>query len=174
MDKVLRTITITVLVPLAGLFSNHRVLEKLATRPRAEPVEEPQRTARRRQPLSPEQIDAIALSVAQMQRGRSNIVQARSFSEMLAQAIQRYQNRAIEAAEWRTYRAEAAEGNSGAISEVASARDGSHSTAPKGFDQNGPLPRQAPLKYRHIPALAFLALGHFASNLDGAVYEFTA
>jgi len=30
------------------------------------------------------------------QRGRSNIVQARSFSEMLAQAIQRYQNRAID------------------------------------------------------------------------------
>lgn len=59
MDKVLRTITITVLVPLAGLFSNHRVLEKLATRPRAEPVEEPQRTARRRQPLSPEQIDEL-------------------------------------------------------------------------------------------------------------------
>ncbi len=30
------------------------------------------------------------------QRRRSNIVQARSFSEMLAQAIQRYQNRAID------------------------------------------------------------------------------
>jgi type I restriction enzyme R subunit len=33
------------------------------------------------------------------QRGRKNVVQARSFSEMLEQAIRRYQNRAIEAAQ---------------------------------------------------------------------------
>jgi type I restriction enzyme R subunit len=32
-------------------------------------------------------------------RGRKNVVQARSFSEMLAQALRRYQNRAIEAAQ---------------------------------------------------------------------------
>jgi hypothetical protein len=42
-----------------------------------------------------------------------------------------------------------------------------------GFDQNGHLRRQESLRYRHIPALSFLASGHFASNLDGAVYEFT-
>jgi hypothetical protein len=45
---------------------------------------------------------------------------------------------------------------------------------PKGFDQNGTSLRQEALKYRHIPAPSFLALSHFASNLDGAVYEFTA
>src|SRR5438093_13551917 len=32
-------------------------------------------------------------------RGRKNVVQARSFSEMLEQAIRRYQNRAIAAAQ---------------------------------------------------------------------------
>jgi type I restriction enzyme R subunit len=32
-------------------------------------------------------------------RGRKNVVQARSFAEMLAQALRRYQNRAIEAAQ---------------------------------------------------------------------------
>ena len=32
-------------------------------------------------------------------RGRKNVVQARSFAEMLEQAIRRYQNRAIETAQ---------------------------------------------------------------------------
>jgi hypothetical protein len=43
-----------------------------------------------------------------------------------------------------------------------------------GFDQNGHLRRQESLRYRHIPALSFLAPGHFAANLDGAIHEFTA
>ncbi|CAM4149092.1 hypothetical protein NOLU111490_09895 [Novosphingobium lubricantis] len=43
-----------------------------------------------------------------------------------------------------------------------------------GFDQNGHLPRQSGLKYRHIPEPSFLAPGRFASNLDGVVYAFTA
>tara|TARA_Y100000815_G_C13330258_1_gene495697 strand:- start:492 stop:647 length:156 start_codon:yes stop_codon:yes gene_type:complete len=44
---------------------------------------------------------------------------------------------------------------------------------PGGFDQNGPALRRQALKYRHIPAACVLALTHFASNLDGAVYGFT-
>jgi hypothetical protein len=46
--------------------------------------------------------------------------------------------------------------------------------ASEGFDQNGHLLRQESLKYRHIPALSFLASARSASNLGGAVYEFTA
>jgi hypothetical protein len=46
--------------------------------------------------------------------------------------------------------------------------------ASEGFDQNGHLRRQESLRYRHIPALSFLAPGHFAANLDGVIYEFTA
>jgi hypothetical protein len=50
--------------------------------------------------------------------------------------------------------------------------DGSHSGVPQGFDQNGPLLRQETWKYRHIPAASFLALSHFASNLEGAGIEY--
>jgi hypothetical protein len=39
--------------------------------------------------------------------------------------------------------------------------------------QNGPSLRQETWKYGRIPAASFLALNHFASNLDGAIYEFT-
>ncbi|WP_327195336.1 hypothetical protein, partial [Sphingomonas sp. LH128] len=62
----------------------------------------------------------------------------------------------------------------GCPSKAASVRDGSHSGVPKGFDQKGPAPRRQALKYRHIPSPCLLALSHFASNLDGAVYEFTS
>jgi hypothetical protein len=66
-----------------------------------------------------------------------------------------------------------AAGRAGCPSKAASGRDGSHLDVPSGFDQNGPSLRQEVLKYRHIPAPSFLALNHFASNLDDAVYEFT-
>jgi hypothetical protein len=39
--------------------------------------------------------------------------------------------------------------------------------------QNGPSLRQETLEYGSIPAASFLALNHFASDLDGAIYEFT-
>jgi len=42
-----------------------------------------------------------------------------------------------------------------------------------GFPQNGSLLRQKALKYGHIPGRPFLALNHFASNIDGRL-EFTA
>jgi hypothetical protein len=83
-------------------------------------------------------------------------------------------NSAIEAPEWRTYRAKAPAGKAGCLSKGDLVRDGSHSGVPAGFDQNGPLPRRLGLQYRHIPAPRLLASGHFASNLDGAVHEFTA
>ncbi|MXO66600.1 hypothetical protein [Altericroceibacterium endophyticum] len=53
-------------------------------------------------------------------------------------------------------------------------REGSHLGVAKRFGQNGPSLRQEALKYRHIPTPSFLTLSHFASNLDGTVYEFTA
>jgi hypothetical protein len=45
---------------------------------------------------------------------------------------------------------------------------------PSGFGQNGPSLRQEASKYGHIPSTSFLTLNHFAPNLDGAIYEFTA
>jgi hypothetical protein len=72
-----------------------------------------------------------------------------------------------------TSRAEGAAGRAGCPSKAALVRDGSHLGVPSGFDQNGPSLRQEDLKYRHIPSPSFLTLNHFASNLDGAVYEFT-
>ncbi|ABD26156.1 hypothetical protein Saro_1716 [Novosphingobium aromaticivorans DSM 12444] len=83
-------------------------------------------------------------------------------------------NGTIEAPEWRTYRAERSAAGAGCPCKGVSVRDGSHSGVPSGFDQNGHLPRQSGLKYRHIPAPSFLAPGRFASNLDGAIHEFTA
>ena len=44
---------------------------------------------------------------------------------------------------------------------------------PSDLTQNGPSLRQETLKYGRIPAASFLTLNHFASNLDGAIYEFT-
>jgi len=43
-----------------------------------------------------------------------------------------------------------------------------------GFDQKGPYRRREGLKYRHIPAPSLLVLRLFASNLERAIYEFTA
>jgi hypothetical protein len=86
----------------------------------------------------------------------------------------------IEAPKWRTYRAKSPAGKAGCLSKGGLVRDGSHLGVPPffrrggGFDQNGTSLRQEALKYRHIPASSLLALSHFASNLDGAVYEFTA
>ncbi|MPS67653.1 MAG: hypothetical protein E2586_04055 [Novosphingobium sp.] len=82
-------------------------------------------------------------------------------------------NSTIEAPKWQTARAEADAGRAGCPSKAASVRDGSHLGVPSGFDQNGPSLRREVLKYRHIPSPSLLALSHFASNLDGAVYEFT-
>ncbi|WOF45567.1 hypothetical protein KNJ79_13925 [Sphingopyxis indica] len=81
---------------------------------------------------------------------------------------------AVEAPKWRTARGERRAGKAGCLSKRLAPRDGSHLGVPKGFDQNGPLLRQEALKYRHITAPSLLALGHFASNLDGDGYEFTA
>ena len=78
-------------------------------------------------------------------------------------------NRAVEAAEWRTYRTEIPAGKAGCLSKRIFVRDGSHSAFPAGFGQNGLSQRQEVLKYRHIPAPSFLATGHFDSNLEGAV-----
>ncbi|WP_395390906.1 hypothetical protein WBP07_10100 [Novosphingobium sp. BL-8A] len=83
-------------------------------------------------------------------------------------------NGPIEAPKWRTTRAEGTAGRAGCPSKVPLVRDGSHLGVPSGFDQNGPSLCQEALKYGHIPAPSFLALSHFASNLDGAVYEFKA
>jgi hypothetical protein len=83
-------------------------------------------------------------------------------------------NGPIEAPKWRTYRAKSPAGKAGCLSKGDLVRDGSHLDVPKGFDQNGPSRRQEALKYRHIAAPSFLALSHFASNLDGAIHEFTA
>jgi hypothetical protein len=60
-------------------------------------------------------------------------------------------------------------GEAGRLSKRAFVRDGSHSGVPQGFDQNGPLPRHEGLKDHGIPAPSLLALGHFASNLEGAI-----
>ncbi|MEJ2410145.1 MAG: hypothetical protein P8Y48_12630, partial [Novosphingobium sp.] len=65
-------------------------------------------------------------------------------------------------------------GQAGCLSRSGLVRDGSHLGVPPfskigGFDQNGPVLRQEALKYGHIPAPSFLALSHFASNLDGAI-----
>lgn len=81
---------------------------------------------------------------------------------------------AVEALKWRTYRAEVPAAGAGCPCKGASVREGSHFSVPAGFDQNGPLLRQNVLKDRHIPAPFFLALSHFASNLNRAIYEFTA
>ncbi|WP_142638511.1 hypothetical protein [Sphingomonas sp. IC081] len=83
-------------------------------------------------------------------------------------------NGAIEAPKWRTVRSEVSAGRAGCPSKVASVRNGSHLGVPSGFDQNGPSLRQEALKYGHIPSPSFLALNHFASNLDDAIDEFTA
>ncbi|WP_305702621.1 hypothetical protein [Novosphingobium sp.] len=83
-------------------------------------------------------------------------------------------NGVFEALEWRTGRAKLHAGKAGSLSKGGFVRAGSHSSVPQGFAQNGPFPRQEIMKYRHIPALSFLALSHFGSNLDVAVYEFTA
>ena len=86
-------------------------------------------------------------------------------------------NHTIEASKWRTYRAEMRAAKAGCpfgeaqdmLCQRISVRDGSHLDVPRGFDQNGPLQRRIGLKYRHIPAPLLLALGHFASNLDGVI-----
>ncbi|WP_156427384.1 hypothetical protein [Novosphingobium sp. Fuku2-ISO-50] len=83
-------------------------------------------------------------------------------------------NHAIEAAKWRTYRAEMRAAKAGCLCKRISVRDGSHFAVPSGFDPKGPSQRRSGLKYRHIPAPSLLALGLLASNLDGVVYEFTA
>ncbi|MEJ2411176.1 MAG: hypothetical protein P8Y48_18235 [Novosphingobium sp.] len=51
-------------------------------------------------------------------------------------------NGAIEASEWRTYRAKAPAGKAGYLSKGGLVRDGSHSDFPQGFDQNGPSLRR--------------------------------
>jgi len=83
-------------------------------------------------------------------------------------------NRAAEAPKRRTYRVKVPAGRAGCPSKGTLARYVRRLGVPQGFGQNGHLPRQESLKYRHIPALSFLAPGRFDSNLGGAVYEFTA
>jgi hypothetical protein len=55
-------------------------------------------------------------------------------------------NHTIEAAKWRTYRAEMRAAKAGCLCKRISVRDGSHFAVPKGFDPKGPSLRWIGLK----------------------------